>query len=104
MVKLADRKVVSLPPAVGAVIAIPQPAVVSAHDVFGIRRVDPDVVPVAVRSACGVGEAAPAILRNGDRIAHLEQAFGIFGIDLDPAEIEGSPDHALAAVALLPGE
>src|SRR5205814_9034094 len=51
VIELADRKVVRLPPAIGAVVAVPQPAVVAADEILRIVRVDPYVVPVAVRAA-----------------------------------------------------
>src|SRR5438067_445939 len=54
VIELANRKVVCLPPPVGAVIAVPQAAIVAADNGLGVVGVDPDVVPVAVRSARGV--------------------------------------------------
>src|SRR3954470_3820261 len=79
VIELADRQVVGLPPAIGAVVGVPEAAVVAAHGIFGIVRVDPDVVPVAVRPARGVGETLAAVFRYRNRKAHLEQAVGVLG-------------------------
>ena len=54
-------------------------------------------------SAARTGEALAAVLRRDHRIAHLEHALVIVRIDDHSPEIEGPPDHSLAAVAFLEG-
>jgi len=51
MIELRDWKVLLLPPAIPAVVRLPQATVVAADDVLGVLWVDPEIVPVAVRPA-----------------------------------------------------
>src|SRR5437868_7081091 len=102
MIELADRQILGVPPARAAVIGVPQPAVGSPDHIFGVVRIDPDVVPVDVGAAASIREALAAILRDDVDIPHLVKTLVVFGIDNDAAEIEGPPHHPLAAVALLP--
>ena len=102
VIELRDRKVLLLPPPVPAVEGLPEPAVVAADDVLRILRVDPEIVPVAVRSSAGVGEAATPILADDQVEVRLEEAVGIGGIDDQPREVEGPPDHGLTAIERSP--
>src|SRR2546430_9674714 len=61
-----DRQVVGLPPAIAAVIRVPDPAVVADDHRVGVRRIDPEVVEVAVRAAGDAGEALAAVV-GGDQ-------------------------------------
>src|SRR5438067_2175123 len=102
VIELRDRKVLLLPPPVPAVEGLPEPAVVAADDVLRILRVDPEIVPVAVRSSAGVGEAATPVLADDQVEVRLEEAVGIGGIDDQPREVEGPPDHGLTAIERSP--
>src|SRR5438105_4100062 len=103
MIELADWQVFALPPLHAAVVGNPQAAVVAANNLFRIRWVDPDIVPVAVRTPAGFREALAAIFRGDKRKIHLEKPIRIGRIDYKPREIERAPNHIAAAVALGPG-
>src|SRR5204863_5959488 len=72
VIELRDGKVVALPPAVAAVVGNPQAAVVSADDMLRILRIDPEIVPVAVRAAAAAAEAAATVLAGNERVVGLE--------------------------------
>ena len=74
MVELRDRQVVVLQPAVATVEGDEYPAIVAAHDVLGVLRVHPQVVPVAVRSTetTHLGEALASVIAGDERPTHLE--------------------------------
>jgi hypothetical protein len=103
VVELRHRQVVLLPPLVAAVVRLPEAAVVTGHDVLRVRRIDPDVVIVAVHAAAGVGEALAAVEALDQVEVRLEETVRIFRIDDEVGEIERPPDHQLALVALVPG-
>ena len=63
VVELRDRQVVGLPPAIAAVVRIPEAAVVAGDEVVGVVGIDPDVVPVAVAAAADAAEALAAVVR-----------------------------------------
>src|SRR5207237_4824619 len=81
VVELRDGKVVRLPPAAAAVVGHPEAAVVAAEDVLRVRRVDPEIVPVAVRPALGAREASPAVLADDEAEAGLEEALRVLRLD-----------------------
>src|SRR5262249_10645891 len=54
VVELRDRQGGAFPPPIAAVPGQPQAAIVAAHDMLGIARLDPDVVPVAMGAAAGL--------------------------------------------------
>ena len=101
VVELRERQVVALPPTAAAVVRDPQPAVVAAHDVLRVGRVDPEVVPVAVRSTGSRAEARATVGRDDQPSAHLEHAVLVLRIHDQLREVERAPHHHLAAIALL---
>ena len=103
VVELRHGQVGRFPPPAAPVVRKPQPAVVAAHHVLGILRVDPNVVPVAVRAAAALGEAASAVLADDEVQVGLEDAVGVARVHDQAREVEGPPDHHLALVARLPG-
>src|SRR5713101_8818487 len=69
----------------------------------GVRRIDPDVVEIAVRSAGDVAEALAAVIAGDERSVGLVNLVFVFRIDDQVREVERTPDHGLAAIELLPG-
>ena len=65
MIELRNRKVLGLPPAITAIVRIPQTAVVAGDQMIGIVRIDPDVVKVTMRAARNITEALAAVI-TGD--------------------------------------
>src|SRR4051794_37834624 len=104
MVELRDREVLRFPPAAPAVPRDPEAAVVAADDVLRVRRIDPEIVPVPVRSPPARGEAPPAVLADDQVEIGLEEPIGLGRIDDEAREIERPPHHVLALVARLPGD
>ena len=102
VVELRNRQVVAFPPAIAAVVAVPETAVVAAHHVVRVVRIDPHVVPVAVRAAAGTGEALAAVERDDQREVRLEDLVGVLRVDDQAREVERAPHHRLAAVAFRP--
>ena len=58
---------------------------------------------VRVHAALRRGEALAAVIGDNQPKIGFEQAVGIIRVDDEIGEIEGAPDHHLAAVALGPG-
>ena len=90
-------------PAVSAIVAAPQAAIVGGEDGLGVGGVDPDVVEIAVGAALDGAEAAPAIGGEKERSAGLEDFVFVFRIDDQIREVEGAPDLELAGIEFRPG-
>ena len=103
MIELRDGQVVVAVPAVAPVGAVPQAAVVAGDDVGGIAGVDPDLVVVPVHAAGDAGKALAPVLAGDQLQVSLEHPVGVLRIHGDVGEVEGPPDHELAAVPLAPG-
>ena len=71
VVELRDRQVLRLPPFVGAVVGIPDAAIVAGDDVVGVARIDPHIMEIAMRAAGDVAKAAASIR------AHNQSAPGL---------------------------
>ena len=105
VVELRDRQIVGLPPLIRAVVGNPQSAVVPGKHVFGVGRLDEDVVHIAVHAGepADVAEALATVLAHDEIAVGLVEAIGILRIDDEFGEVERSPYHPLALVAALPG-
>ena len=104
MVKLRYRQVFGLPPFAAPVVRVPHPAIVSGEYNLWVRRVDPNIVRVAVRALKTAHDrkALAGVLAHNQRAVGLEQAVRIIGINDEVREIERSPDHPLAFITFLP--
>jgi hypothetical protein len=102
VVELRDGQVLRFPPAVAAVVGVPESAVVADDEVVCVVGVDPEVVEVAVRAARDVREALAAIVAHDEREVRLVNLVLVLRVDDEVGEVEGSPDHVLAAVELCP--
>ena len=103
MVELRHGQIVVAMPAVAAVGAVPQAAVVAGDDVGGVARVHPDLVVVPVHAAGDGGEALAPVLAGDELQIALEHPVGVLRIHGEVGEVEGPPHHELAAVPLAPG-
>src|SRR4030095_6004291 len=61
VIELRDRQVVAFPPSIGAVIRVPESAIVAGHYVVGVVWINPDVVKVTMRATGDVAEALAAV-------------------------------------------
>ncbi len=101
VVELRNRQVHQMFPARAAVLAAPQPAIVAGEHHVGIRRIDPDVVKIAV-SVGHRAETAPAIHAEQQRSIDLEQFVFVLGVDDQIGEIKGTPHLVLAGIQARP--
>src|SRR5207253_4077331 len=105
MIELRDWQVLALPPFAAAIVRIPHAAIVTAEDRLRIRRIDPNIVHVAVRSLkppyhC---KTPACILAQNQCAIGLEHAIRIFWIDYQVREVERSPHHPIALIPRSPG-
>ena len=105
VIELRDRQVVALPPLVAAVVGQPEAAIVAGDHVLDIVRIDPDAVHVAMHAveAADRREALAAVIAADQRAIGLVDELRVDRIDDQMREVERTPDHPLALVALLPG-
>src|SRR5438093_10417184 len=68
----------------------------------GVRRIDPDIVEVAMRAARDVAETLSAIIAGNERQIRLVDLVGILRIDNEIRKVERTPNHVLTAIARLP--
>ncbi len=102
VIKLRDRQVLSFPPAITAVIRVPDTTIVAGDQVIGIVWIDPDVVEVAVRAARNVAETLAAIVADDEWTIRLVNFLFVFWIDDQVGEVKRTPDHVLAAILRSP--
>src|SRR5204863_4544552 len=95
VVELRDRQIVGLPPLVRAVVGNPRSAVVPGEHVFGVARLDEDVVHIPVHAAepADGAEALAAVLTHDEVAVGLVEAIGVLRINDEVGEVERSPDH-----------
>src|SRR5262249_31026811 len=104
VVKWGDRKILAFPPLAPAVVGIPHTAVVAVEHGLWIHWIDPNVMHVAMR-ACETAHRCKtfaAVFTQNQRAVAFENAVRIFWINNEPREIERTPDHPVAFVALFP--
>src|SRR5215211_3754826 len=104
VVKLRYRQVFAFPPFAAAIVGVPHSAVVSHEHYLGIGWIDPHVVAVAVRALKTANDrkAFPSVFTHNECSIGLEQAVRIFRVNYQLREVERSPHHPLAFIALLP--
>ena len=103
VIELRDRQVHLVLPARSAIFAAPQTAIIARIHNVRIRRIDPDVVKIAVRRVGHHAETLPAIHAEQQNKIGLENLVLIFGIDDQIGEIKRPPHHELAGIQPLPG-
>ena len=82
---------------------VPDSAVIAADDLVRVVGVYPDVVKIAVRAATDSTEAFTAIDTEDQAATGFVDLVVVLRIDNEIGEVEGTPDHHLAAIAFLPG-
>src|ERR1700734_3672310 len=82
---------------------VPNSAVIATDDLVRVVRVYPHVVKVAMRPATDSAEAFAAIDAENEVATGFVDLVLVLRIDDEIGEVEGTPDHHLAAVAFLPG-
>src|SRR2546430_13287650 len=102
VIELRNGQVHLMPPAISAVLAAPQTAIVSSNDQTRILRIDPHIVEVAMGSAGNSAKALSSIGAQEKRSIWLEDLVLVFGIDDQVAEVKWAPHHEVAAVEFGP--
>src|SRR5262245_42115595 len=102
VIKLRDRKIVSLPPMIRTVIRIPHTSIIAGDNVVGVFGIDPRIMKIAVRTAGDAAETLTAIGAHDKRPVRFVYFVFILGIDNEICKVEWSPYHSLTSVKRLP--
>ncbi len=102
VIKLRNRQVELMLPAIAAVFAAPQAAIVAGNHGVWILWVDPHIVEVAVRRARNHVERLSSIVAQQQNEIGFENLVFIFWIDDEVTEIKRTPHHVIAGIQLGP--
>ena len=104
VVELRDGEVFAFPPFAATVVRIPHAAIVPGGDRLRIGRIDPNIMEIAMRTlkTADDGETLARIFAQDQRTVGLEETVRIFRINDQVREVERTPDHPIALIALVP--
>ena len=98
VIKLRNRQVQLVLPAVAAVFAAPQAPVVAGDHNVGVLWIDPHIVEISVRRARDHVEALPSIVAQQQNQIGLEYLVFVRWIDDQIAEVERTPHDIIARI------